>query len=87
MDHSAAVDTIKDVAKHIEAVKTNVTAMIEARKQLNKETDIVKMAKGYQTEVKEAFFEKIRYSVDKLELLVDDESWPLVKYRELLFLR
>jgi glutamine synthetase len=37
--------------------------------------------------VKEAYFDKIRYSVDKLELLVDDESWPLVKYRELLFLR
>jgi glutamine synthetase len=61
--------------------------MVEARKKLNKETDIIKAAKGYQTDVKEAYFDKIRYSVDKLELLVDDESWPLVKYRELLFLR
>ena len=61
--------------------------MVEARKKLNKETDIVKMAKGYQVDVKEAYFDKIRYAVDKLELLVDDESWPLVKYREMLFLR
>ncbi|MBN7815748.1 glutamine synthetase III family protein [Algoriphagus pacificus] len=87
LDHTAAVETIKEVSKHIESLKSNITAMIEARKKLNKEEDIVKMAKGYQTEVKEAYFDKIRYAVDKLELLVDDESWPLVKYREMLFLR
>ncbi|MBN7812194.1 glutamine synthetase III [Algoriphagus sp. H41] len=87
LDHAAAVETIKDVARHIESVKANVTAMVEARKRLNKEDDIVKRAKGYQKEVKEAYFDKIRYSVDKLELLVDDESWPLVKYREMLFIR
>lgn len=87
LDHTAAVATIKEVSKHIESLKSNITAMIEARKKLNKEEDIVKMAKGYQTEVKEAYFDKIRYAVDKLELLVDDESWPLVKYREMLFLR
>ncbi|HCH44548.1 MAG TPA: glutamine synthetase type III, partial [Algoriphagus sp.] len=87
LDHSAAVETIKEVSKHIESLKSNVTAMTEARKQLNKEDDIVKRAKGYQTDVKEAYFEKIRYAVDKLELLVDDESWPLVKYREMLFIR
>ena len=87
LDHTAAVETIKEVSKHIEALKSNITAMIEARKKLNKEEDIVKMAKGYQTDVKEAYFDKIRYAVDKLELLVDDESWPLVKYREMLFLR
>lgn len=87
LDHSAAVETIKEVSRHLEALKANVTAMIDARKKLNKEEDIVKRAKGYQKEVKEAYFDKIRYSVDKLELLVDDESWPLVKYRELLFIR
>ncbi len=87
LDHTAAVETIKEVSKHIESLKANITAMVEARKKLNKETDIVKMAKGYQTDVKEAYFDKIRYAVDKLELLVDDESWPLVKYREMLFLR
>ncbi|MEP0710694.1 MAG: glutamine synthetase type III, partial [Algoriphagus sp.] len=87
LDNTAAVETIKEVSRHIESLKANITAMVEARKKLNKETDIVKMAKGYQTEVKEAYFDKIRYAVDKLELLVDDESWPLVKYREMLFLR
>ncbi|WP_297337062.1 glutamine synthetase III [Algoriphagus sp.] len=87
LDNSAAIETIKDVSRHIEAVKSNVTAMIDARRQLNKEEDIIKRAKGYQTEVKEAFFDKIRYAVDKLELLVDDELWPLVKYREMLFIR
>ncbi|WP_026957047.1 glutamine synthetase III [Algoriphagus vanfongensis] len=87
LDNSAAVETIKQVSKHIESLKTNVTAMIDARRTLNKEEDIVKRAKGYQKEVKEAYFDKIRYAVDKLELLVDDESWPLVKYREMLFIR
>lgn len=87
LDHSAAVDTIKEVSKHIESLKSNITGMIEARKKLNAEDDITKRAKGYQKEVKEAFFDEIRYAADKLELLVDDESWPLVKYREMLFIR
>jgi glutamine synthetase len=87
LDNSAAIDTIKDVSKHIANLRTFVTEMTEARKQLNKEDDVIKRAKGYQKEVKEAYFDKIRYAVDKLELLVDDESWPLVKYREMLFIR
>ncbi|TFV94145.1 glutamine synthetase type III [Algoriphagus kandeliae] len=87
LDNSAAVETIKEVSKHIESLKANVNAMIDARRKLNKEEDVIKRAKGYQKEVKEAFFDKIRYAVDKLELLVDDESWPLVKYREMLFIR
>lgn len=87
LDHSAALETIKEVSRHIESVKVNVTAMTEARKELNKEEDVTKRAKGYQAEVKAAYFDKIRYAVDKLELLVDDESWPLVKYREMLFIR
>lgn len=87
LDNSAPVDTIKDVSKHIANLKTFVNEMTEVRKRLNKEDDVVKRAKGYQKEVKEAYFDKIRYAVDKLELLVDDESWPLVKYREMLFIR
>lgn len=87
LDHSAAVETIKEVSRHIESLKSNVTAMTDARKELNKEEEIVTRAKGYQSQVKAAYFDKIRYAVDKLELLVDDESWPLVKYREMLFIR
>src|SRR5690606_10263883 len=77
LDNTAAIETIKDISRHLESLKSNVTAMIEARKKLNKEPDIIKKAKGYSTEVKEAYFDKIRYAVDKLELLVDDEYWPL----------
>jgi glutamine synthetase len=42
---------------------------------------------SYCTQVKEAYFDKIRYHVDKLELLVDDQFWLLPKYREMLFLK
>ncbi len=50
-------------------------------------SDTREMAIAYQEQVKDRFFDKIRYSVDKLELLVDDNEWPLPKYREMLFLR
>lgn len=87
LDNTAAIETIKDISRHLESLKANVNAMIDARKRLNKEEDVIKKAKGYSTDVKEAYFNKIRYAVDKLELLVDDEYWPLVKYREMLFLK
>jgi len=87
LDHSASVESIKEISKHVGNLQTLVHEMTEARKQLNKEEDVTKRAKGYQSKVKEAYFDKIRYAVDKLELLVDDESWPLVKYREMLFIK
>ncbi|MCH6232784.1 glutamine synthetase III [Cognataquiflexum rubidum] len=87
LDNTAAIETIKEISKHLESINKNVHAMTEARKQLNKEEDIVKRAKGYCNDVKEAYFDKIRYAVDKLELVVDDELWPLVKYREMLFIK
>ncbi len=61
--------------------------MIEERKRINKMTDAFEKAAAYCEHVKERYFDKIRESVDDLELLVNDEDWPLVKYRELLFLR
>ena len=60
--------------------------MIEARKKANAMEDSEKKAFAYCNEVK-PFFEEIRYHCDKLELMVDDEIWPLTKYRELLFTR
>lgn len=87
LDHRAAIETIEEVSKHIEALKSNVSNMTEARKRVNKVEDITEKAKLYSAEVKDAYFDKIRYAVDKLELLVDDEYWPLVKYREMLFLK
>lgn len=87
LDNTAAIDTIKEISRHLESVKSNVIGMTESRKQLNKEENLTKRAKGYSVEVKDKYFETIRYAVDKLELLVDDESWPLVKYREMLFIK
>lgn len=87
VDNKAVLKTIKEISGHIETIKTNVDDMVEERKRLNKLTDTHKKAVGYYKNIKEKYFDVIRDSVDKLELLVDDEDWPLVKYRELLFLR
>jgi glutamine synthetase len=87
IDNTMVVQTIKEISGHIDNIKTNVRAMIEERKRINKITDTHKRAIGYCDDIKEKYFETIRDSVDKLELLVDNEDWPLVKYRELLFLR
>ncbi|MBX2894596.1 MAG: glutamine synthetase III [Cyclobacteriaceae bacterium] len=87
IDNTAVTQTIKEISGHIETIKVSVREMVEERKRLNKLTDTHKRAFGYCDDVKEKYFEKIRDAVDKLELLVDDEDWPLVKYRELLFLR
>ncbi len=87
IDNSAVVKTIEDISKHIELIKNGVREMIEERKRINKIADTHKRAIAYCDDVKEKYFDKIRDSVDKLEFLVDNEDWPLVKYRELLFLR
>lgn len=87
VDNKAVVKTIKEISGFIETIKTDVHEMIEERKRLNKLTDTHKRATGYCKNIKEKYFDEIRDAVDKLELLVDDEDWPLVKYRELLFLR
>ncbi len=87
LDAKSVIETIQEISKHIDQIKVNVDAMVAARRKLNLEQDSVKRAKGYFKDVKDKYFEKIRYSVDKLELLVDDEYWPLVKYREMLFLK
>jgi glutamine synthetase len=60
--------------------------MIDARKAANKLEEEVAAGDAYYGKVM-PYFEKIRYHVDKLELLVDDDLWPLPKYREMLFLK
>ncbi len=87
VDNSAVVQTIKEISGHIDSIKSNVRAMVEERKRINKITDTHKRAVAYCDDIKEKYFDTIRDAVDKLELLVDNEDWPLVKYRELLFLR
>ena len=80
------LNTIKDISNHISSIKDDVEMMTEARKEANLIEHVQQKAIAYKDEVK-PYFEKIRYNVDKLEMLVDDELWPLPKYRELLFIK
>lgn len=82
----ARLDLIREIGVHITAIKSLRKEMIEARKSANKILDAVSKAKAYDTLVK-PYLEEIREHIDKLELIVDDEKWPLPKYRELLFTR
>jgi glutamine synthetase len=75
------------ISEHINKASDLVEKMIEARKISNAITSTRTKAIAYQSQVKDAFFDDIRYHVDKLEILVDDKEWYLPKYRELLFLR
>ena len=77
---------IKQISKHIEGINRNVAEMIATRKAANLLTDAQEMAEVYCDKVI-PFFDEIRRHCDKLELLVDDEIWPMTKYRELLFTR
>jgi len=83
---NSQMQNIKEISEHISIVRQLVAEMIEKRKKANRIDDTVEKAEIYNLEVL-PFFEKIRYHVDKLELLVDDELWPLPKYRELLFIK
>lgn len=78
---------LEKISVHINKVSDLVEQMIEARKKANNIADSRSKAIAYCDDVKGKFFDEIRYHVDKLELLVDDASWYLPKYRELLFLR
>ncbi|WP_179374326.1 glutamine synthetase III family protein [Winogradskyella wichelsiae] len=80
----AQLGLIEKISEHIEAINSAVTEMTETRKLINNESDLEKKADGYCNKVR-PFFDEIRYHCDKLELMVDDELWPLTKYRELLF--
>lgn len=80
------IDIIKEISDHVTGIKTKVNEMIEARKEANKIEDTVELAFAYDSTVS-PFLTEIRYHIDKLELIIDDELWPLPKYRELLFNR
>lgn len=80
------VDTIREISDHIATIKTNVDLMLEERKKANRKGTVEEKSLAYN-ELVRPYFDVIRYHVDKLELLVDDELWPLPKYREILFLK
>ncbi len=79
-------ELIVTISDHISMIKKLVNDMIEQRKKANVIEDPFKKALAYESKVK-PYLEEIRTHIDKLELVVDNELWPLPKYRELLFTR
>ena len=83
---SKNMEIIEDIANRTIFIKEKVDAMVEARKVANKiESEREKAIAYHDTIV--PMMEEIRYHIDKLELVVDDQMWTLPKYRELLFIR
>lgn len=80
------IDLIEQIAEHNNFIEENVAEMIEARKVANRIETEREKAIAYHDKIA-PMLEAIRYHIDKLELIVDDQMWPLPKYRELLFVR
>ncbi len=80
------LQSIEQISEHIAVLNNSVEEMVNARKVANKIESEKDKAIAYHDTVL-PFFDTIRYHADKLELLIDDEMWPLPKYRELLFIR
>jgi glutamine synthetase len=83
---ASQIALIEEISERVEAIKNKVEAMIEERKKANKIEDAYESAVAYCDLVK-PFLNEIRYHADKLELIVDDEYWPMPKLREILFTR
>ena len=81
---SSEIETLRKISAYINNVSADVEALVEARKMANRIQDIAQRAKVYSRDVKDVM-DKVRMNADNLEMLVDDEMWPLPKYRELLF--
>ena len=78
------VELVREISERVNEIKNMVNKMVEARSVANKIVLAEKRAVAYSKNVF-PFLDKIRYHIDRLELIVDDEMWPLPKYRELLF--
>lgn len=78
--------TIEKIARHMSSIRAQVSEMVNSRKDANRIENEREKAIAYHDNVA-PLMDKIRYHIDKLELLVDNEMWPLPKYRELLFIR
>ena len=81
---SSEIETLRKISSYINDASADVEKLVEARKKANRIEDIAVRAKVYSRDVKD-MMEKVRASADNLEMLIDDELWPLPKYRELLF--
>lgn len=84
--YKAQMNLLNVMSEHIQQINDTVEGMIEERKKANKIADARKRADAYCKKVKTCF-DTIRYHIDKLELIIEDNLWPMPKYRELLFLR
>jgi glutamine synthetase len=82
----ARKEMIITISDHITSIKRMVNEMVEERKKANKIEDSFRKAIAYENKIK-PYLSDIRYHIDKLELIVDNEIWPLPKYREMLFTR
>ena len=80
------VALVEKLSEHMTTIRELTAQLVEARKQANRITDERTKAIAYHDTVA-ALFDPIRYHIDKLEMIVDNEMWPLPKYRELLFIR
>ena len=81
----AEIETLRKVSSFVNRLSDDIESLVDCRRKANAEPDMAVRAKLYSTEVMEAM-RRIRYCADHLEMIVDDELWPLPKYRELLFL-
>jgi glutamine synthetase len=82
---ASEIETLRRISTYINNLSSDVDALVNARKKANVIEDIAQRAKMYSTDVRN-MMDKIRENADNLELLIDDETWPLPKYRELLFI-
>ena len=80
---SEEILAITKIAKYVKSIRENNRQMINARKKYNHTEDLEERANGYWNEVRPIML-VIRQAIDKLELIVDDELWPLPKYREMM---
>ena len=85
-NENVTMEVIEKIAFHLLTIKDKVHTMVEARKIANKIENEREKAIAYHDTVA-PHLDEIRYHIDKLELMIDNEMWPLPKYRELLFIR
>ncbi len=82
----AQMQLIREIAEHIDGIKTNIENMLDERRKANAIKNVRDKSIAYCDKVK-PYFEMVRKHSDKLEQLVDDDRWPLPKLREMLFTR
>ena len=80
------MELIRSISQHVAEIKIGVDGLLIAKDKANKTEDAQEKAEAYCNEVR-PLFSAIRKASDELEMMVDDELWPMTKYREMLFTR